>query len=176
MPFYEIIQKIKMYNLKSLVLIHVGAFFEAVDLDAYVLHELFGLKVIKYARNVYKIGIPASSLKKYIRQLDEKNISICVYDTIERSRDIIYLDSILDNWYLNNEDGKVCEENYEYIKIYDSKISKIYGNGINIENNEKLKIIVDLLRAEKERRCLYEYIDKQNVKYGRIDRVDVDKK
>ena len=91
-----------LYTLKSLVLIHVGAFFEAVDLDAYVLHELFGLKVIKYARNVYKIGIPASSLKKYIRQLDEKNISICVYDTIERSRDIIYLDSILDNWYLNN--------------------------------------------------------------------------
>ena len=70
----------------------------------------------------------------------------------------------------------MCEGNYEYIKIYDSKISKIYGNGINIENNEKLKIIVDLLRAEKERRCLYEYIDKQNVKYGRIDRVDVDKK
>ena len=70
---------------------------------------------------------------------------------------------------------KVSEENYEYINIYDSKISKIYYD-INIENNEKLKIIVDLLRAEKERRCLYEYIDKQNVKYGRIDRVDVDKK
>ena len=66
----------------------------------------------------------------------------------------------------------MCEGNYEYIKIYDSKISKIYGNGINIENNEKLKIIVDLLRAEKERRYLYEYIDKQNVKYSRNSKVD----
>ena len=66
---------------------------------------------------------------------------------------------------------KVSEENYEYINIYDSKISKIYYD-INKEKNEKLKIIVNLLRAEKERRYLYEYIDKQNVKYSRNSKVD----
>lgn len=165
MPFYEIIERMQILNYGYIVLVHVGAFFEAVGLDAYIMHELFGLKLTKYDKYTYKIGIPVGSLKKYVKKLDKINIPFCIYDKIENSQDIIYMNNILDNWYINNEENEIKEGKYDYIKVYDSNIEGIYENDINIEDSNKLKIVLNLLSAEKQRRKVREFVNVQNKKY-----------
>lgn len=165
MPFYEIIEKMKLLNYGYIVLVHVGAFFEAVGLDAYIMHELFGLKLTKYDKYTYKIGIPLNSIRKYVRELGKINIPFCIYDKLENSKSIVYMNNILDNWYLNNVENEIKEGKYKYIKVYDSNVNRIYEGDINIEDSEKLKNIQSLLRAEKQRRRVREFVNIQNKKY-----------
>lgn len=165
MPFYEIIQKMKIDNLDSLVLVHIGAFFEAVDLDAYIIHELFNLKISKYSNGIYKVGIPLNSIKKYVRKLNDIGIPFCIYDKFENSKDIIYMNNILENFYLNNEEGRIMEGKYDYIKIYDSNIEEKFGEDLNIFDEYVYKNVIILLKYERERRKIYEFLNLQNIKY-----------
>ena len=57
MKKYEMISKLMKEEKEKIVLADVGIFYVAVGIDAYILHEIFGLKLNRYAEDKYKVVI-----------------------------------------------------------------------------------------------------------------------
>ena len=69
----EIIDKLyEKFGGDKVFLIRMGMFFVAFDEDAYILEIVLKLKKTKFTKDIYKVGFPASSLKKYIGLLEKK--------------------------------------------------------------------------------------------------------
>ncbi len=56
---------IKAEYMGKLLLLKMGAFYVALGIDAYILHEILGLKLTDIS-NVKKVGVPVGSIEKYI--------------------------------------------------------------------------------------------------------------
>lgn len=106
MKTYEIIERIQNNEKEKIVLIQVGIFYIAIGLDAYILHELLGLKLNGYSSGKFKVGIPVSTIQKYIEILKEKNIDFCVYESIKEED--------------NNLNEKDWVHKHGYKKIYEN--------------------------------------------------------
>lgn len=165
MPLYKVIEEMKVLDIENIVLVRSGAFFIATDLDACILHEILGLKIIKYGNNMYKIGILVSSLKKYLNKLNEINVPVSVYDTIDNCMDVVCLDNILPNVYIINRKFELKFEKYNYIKIYDNKYNIVdTDNDVN-ESRFINKNMEELFDIEKERRNIVIAVREIFVKY-----------
>ena len=79
MKKYEMINKLMKEEKEKIVLADVGIFYVAVGIDAYILHEIFGLKLNRYAEDKYKVGVPVGSIEKYVDILNDKNIPYVIY-------------------------------------------------------------------------------------------------
>ena len=80
----EIIEKLKeKYGYENIYIIRSGIFFIAIDIDAYILGYILGLKKTKFSNSVLKVGFPATSLKKYIEILKKEDIPFYVLDYVE---------------------------------------------------------------------------------------------
>lgn len=165
MPLYELIEEMKVLNEKDIVLVRTGAFFIATDLDAYILYELFGFKVVKYGKNRHKVGIPVNSLKKYINKLNEMKVPFCIYDTLENSLDPIYLDSIVSRNFVINRKFEFKSNEYDYVKIYDNNEND--GNNLcHLENKDiDIASINKLFEIERKRRNISNVIYKFKYEY-----------
>ena len=63
----------------KLLLLKMGAFYVALGIDAYILHEILGLKLIDIS-NVKKVGVPVGSIEKYIDLMQSYDIPYVVVD------------------------------------------------------------------------------------------------
>ena len=88
---------------EKIVLADVGIFYVAVGIDAYILHEIFGLKLNRYAEDKYKVGVSVGSIEKYVDILNDKNIPYVIYKYDKKEN-------------LLEEYVKLCESNE--IKLY----------------------------------------------------------
>ena len=80
--FYENvsrINKVKAEYMGKLLLLKMGAFYVALGIDAYILHEILGLKLIDIS-NVKKVGVPVGSIEKYIDLMQSYDIPYVVVD------------------------------------------------------------------------------------------------
>lgn len=71
---YQKYEKLKDNNEDLIYLFLCGNFYIALDSDAIVLNELFGMKLTKFSNLCDKCGFPENSLEKYINMFEEKNI------------------------------------------------------------------------------------------------------
>ena len=66
-------------NNQRVVLIKTGIFYIATGKDAIFLNKVLKLKCTCFSENVCKVGIPETSLPKYLERLDRLNVSYIVY-------------------------------------------------------------------------------------------------
>ena len=71
--------KVKAEHIRKLLLLKMGAFYVALGIDAYILHEILGLKLIDIS-NVKKVGVPVGSIEKYIDLMQSYDIPYVVVD------------------------------------------------------------------------------------------------
>ena len=106
MKKYEMIKKLMKEEKEKIVLADVGIFYVAVGIDAYILHEIFGLKLNRYAEDKYKVGVPVGSIEKYVDILNDKNIPYVIYKYDKKEN-------------LVEEYVKLCESNEGNRLIFD---------------------------------------------------------
>jgi len=80
MEFLEMVLKLKSIYINDIVFVSCGAFYIAVAEDAVILHRKLNLKVSCMRKNMCKVGIPKSSIEKYIKKLDQLGYSYIVLD------------------------------------------------------------------------------------------------
>ena len=61
------------------MLIKTGVFYIATGKDAIFLNKVLKLKCTCFSENVCKVGIPETSLPKYLERLDRLDVSYIVY-------------------------------------------------------------------------------------------------
>jgi len=71
--------KVKAEHIRKLLLLKMGAFYVALGIDAYILHEILGLKLTDIS-NVKKVGVPVRSIEKYIDLMQSYDIPYVVVD------------------------------------------------------------------------------------------------
>ena len=71
---YQKYEKLKENNEDLIYLFLCGNFYIALDSDAIILNELFGMKLTKFSNLCDKCGFPKNSLEKYVNMFEEKNI------------------------------------------------------------------------------------------------------
>ena len=71
---YQKYEKLKENNEDLIYLFLCGNFYIALDSDAIILNELFGMKLTKFSNLCAKCGFPKNSLEKYVNMFEEKNI------------------------------------------------------------------------------------------------------
>ncbi len=71
---YQKYEKLKENNEDLIYLFLCGNFYIALDSDAIILNELFGMKLTKFSNLCDKCGFPKNSLEKYINMFEEKNV------------------------------------------------------------------------------------------------------
>lgn len=81
---YQKYEKLKENNEDLIYLFLCGNFYIALDSDAIILNELFGMKLTKFSNLCDKCGFPKNSLEKYVNMFEEKNMK---YRLIENDLD-----------------------------------------------------------------------------------------
>ena len=69
---YQKYEKLKDNNEDLIYLFLCGNFYIALDSDAIILNELFGMKLTKFSNLCDKCGFPKNSLEKYVNMFEEK--------------------------------------------------------------------------------------------------------
>ncbi len=80
MSFKEMIEGLKEQNEGNTILIRNGQFYIAIGNDALFLHRLLGLKCTCFSKGVCKVGIPITSIDKYIPKLINSGYRFSIYD------------------------------------------------------------------------------------------------
>ena len=71
--------KIKAENENCIVLIKSGVFYVALGIDAYILNDILGLKLIDIS-NTKKVGVPVNSIKKYMNLMQDYDVPYIVVE------------------------------------------------------------------------------------------------
>lgn len=127
MKFIGLLEEIKKQeeNKKKIILAKCGAFFIAIGNDALILQQNIGLKITCAKPNVCKVGIPVTSIMKYMDMLEILDYSFVIYDYNKENKKLI-----LKYEYFGH---KEIQYNYEIV-CEDCEYYKDHGlaNNINI--------------------------------------------
>ena len=80
MSFKEMVESLKEQNEGNTILIRNGQFYIAIGSDALFLHRLLGLKCTCFSKGVCKVGIPITSIDKYVSKLINSGYRFSIYD------------------------------------------------------------------------------------------------
>ena len=70
---------VKAEYMGKLLLLKMGAFYVALGIDAYIFHEILGIKLTDIS-NEKKVGVPVGSIEKYIDLMQSYDIPYVVVD------------------------------------------------------------------------------------------------
>lgn len=107
MSFSQMVEILRKQNKEKIVLINAGAFYIAIEEDAVLLNNKLKLKCSCFQKNTCKVGVPISSIDKYLNKFEELGYSYIVYN-------------------FNKE-----EENLQIIKEFKGKPNKVKRKNIN---------------------------------------------
>ena len=124
MKKYEMIKKLMKEEKEKIVLADVGIFYVAIGIDAYILHEILGLKLNRYAEDKYKVGVPVGSIEKYVDILNDKNIPYVIYK-YDKKENLVE----------------------EYVKLYESNEIKLYFDYLGVKK-EILVMLYEIKELE----------------------------
>ena len=124
MEYIEMIEKLKQMYPNRIVLMSCGAFYIAIGEDAVILNKKLNLKVSCVKKYMCKVGVPKSSIEKYIEKLNYKYI-VLDYD---KERKEIIKKSIQGEKdkpiYDFNNGCEVCKNNKVPLTEYDEAFKK----------------------------------------------------
>ena len=158
MKKYEMIKKLMKEEKEKIVLADVGIFYVAVGIDAYILHEIFGLKLNRYAEDKYKVGVSVGSIEKYVDILNDKNIPYVIYK-YDKKENLVE----------------------EYLKLYESNEIKLYFDDLGVKK-EILVMLYEIKELEwnlnekkvKRRKSISENMLKLIPKYENYTKYEIE--
>lgn len=135
MSFSKMFEILKMKEKNKIVLVQCGHFYTAIAEDAVLLQKVLDLKCTCFKNQMCKIGIPITSIEKYLRYLDELNYGYIVYDYDKTKVELI---------------KRYCKEG-TYNDIKDKNLNCLMCKGISQynSNDEYLIAILKLLKKDK---------------------------
>ena len=80
MSFSSMLEILQKKNKEKIVLLTLGAFYIATGRDAILLNVKLNLKCTCFKNHICKVGIPATSIEKYIEKLNKTKYSYIIYD------------------------------------------------------------------------------------------------
>lgn len=88
MGFSNMLEILQEKNKGKIVLIKLGTFYIATGRDALLLSVKLGLKCTCYKNNICKVGVPVSSIDKYIEKLNKIRYSYIIYDYDKEQKEL----------------------------------------------------------------------------------------
>lgn len=135
MAFKEMMEILQENNKGKIVLIKLGAFYIATGKDAVLLHKKLDLKCTCFTNNACKVGVPITSLDKYIEKLENLKLSYIVYDYNKEK----------------NELKEKCSKIGKLNKEKNNNINCLICKGIEKYKNDKyLEALAKYLEKDKE--------------------------
>ena len=80
MDYFQMVQRLQMTYDNKIILISCGAFYIAIGADAVTLNEELGLKVTCAKNGICKVGVPKTSIDKYIEKINKTGLGYIVFD------------------------------------------------------------------------------------------------
>lgn len=128
-------------NNQRIVFIKTGVFYIATGKDAIFLNKVLKLKCTCFSENVCKVGIPETSLPKYLERLDRLDVSYIVY-------------------HFNNEKEIDKQLTYEKLMIAHklSRKGKGYRKDVILFNLTRLYILRNIYRESISIKEIYSFL------------------
>ena len=88
-------QELKRQDSSYIYLFRVGIFYNILNEDAKILNKEIGLKITDLGPEIYKCGFPVSTIEKYIKIFNEKDIKYKIIDNLPSEMNTIdYLKNV----------------------------------------------------------------------------------
>lgn len=135
MSFSNMLEILQEKNKGKIVIVRIGTFYIATGKDAVLLHNKLNLKCTCFKNNICKVGMPISSIEKYIQKLDSIKYSYIIYDYNKEKKELKELYS------------KIGKSN----KTKEKNINCLICKGIDVyKDDEYMEALLKLLNEEKE--------------------------
>ena len=86
MKYTDLMLKLQNDNKEKIILMKNGIFFTAIGKDAIALNEAIGLKLTCMKKGLCKVGFQVKSSEKYMKELQDINISFAMYTYDNKTR------------------------------------------------------------------------------------------
>lgn len=135
LEFYDMVQRLQlMYGMK-IILISCGSFYISIGADAIVLNKELGLKLNCAKKGMCKVGVPKSSIDKYIEKLDKIGYSYIILDYNKEFNKLVKISErqgkSIEETSFNNDCEKCSRRRYivetEYEKAFKQYIKEEFG-------------------------------------------------
>ena len=135
LEFYDMVQRLQlMYGMK-IILISCGSFYISIGTDAIVLNKELGLKLNCAKKGMCKVGVPKSSIDKYIEKLDKIGYSYIILDYNKEFNKLVKISErqgkSIEETSFNNDCEKCSRRRYivetEYEKAFKQYIKEEFG-------------------------------------------------
>ena len=138
MKFKDLVKKIKEEDFNRLWLIRKGNFYCSYGEDAKYLSKQFGFKLRSEGENLL-VGFPIASYDKYIKKINDLNIS---YSVLNYSEDKFDYETENKKYSVIE---KVNKKNYEKVEEIEKIITEKEMEDKNIENNKTINKRIDIV-------------------------------
>lgn len=133
--------KYKVNYKDYILMIRLGNFYEILDKDALILHNILNYKISKISDTV-KCGFPISSLEKVLAVLNERKINYVIIE----DDNIVSKKEFEENTY-GEFNFDINTIKYNFIRI--NKIIKFLNENVNKDINSLLESIEDLINERR---------------------------
>ena len=137
MEYLEMIEKLKLMYPSRILLISCGVFYIAIGEDAVTLSKKINLKVSCAKKYICKVGVPKTSIDKYIQKLEGLDYRYIVLDYDKEQNKIIkkYFGGKKDEpIYDFNKNCEKCKNNKitptEYDEAFKKYIEEEFGDDV----------------------------------------------
>ena len=154
MGFSKMMELLQQKEKDKIVICNMGNFYVSIGRDAVLLHELLGLKVSCFKKEICKVGFPIISLEKYTDEIEIKNYSYIVYYFDQEKEELKILKKY-DGKKINEIDRQnincyICTKNIGRYKKEDKYIRAV----ANLYEKEKIKEKT-IKESEKKRKIWF---------------------
>lgn len=139
------VQRLQLIYGMRIILISCGSFYISIGADAIVLNKELGLKLNCAKKGVCKVGVPKSSIDRYIEKLDGLGYSYMILDYDKQTNKLIKISenqgkSIEETAF--NNDCKKCDRRIytvetEYEKALKEYLKEEFGENFYGKRNRK---------------------------------------
>ena len=123
---YESLKKI---DSSYIYIFRVGIFYNILNEDAIIMNEKLNLKITNLSPEIYKCGFPVSTIDKYKKILNEKEIKYKIIDNLPNNMNTID--------YMNNIEIKQIINRIKNLDMNNTTFQQAFNILLDIQNKLK---------------------------------------
>lgn len=121
--------ELKKQDPSSIYLFRVGIFYNILNNDAKLVNKKLGLKITNLSPEIYKCGFPISTLEKYKKLLNDKQIKYKIIDNLPEN--VNHTD------YINNIEIKKIINKINELDMNNTTFHQAFNILLDIQNKLK---------------------------------------
>ena len=119
-------QELKRQDSSYIYLFRVGIFYNILNEDAKILNKEIGLKITDLGPEIYKCGFPVSTIEKYIKIFNEKDIKYKIIDNLPSEMNTIdYLKQIINRIKNIDMNNTTFQQSFNLLVDIQKKLKEI---------------------------------------------------